>query len=138
MEAAQPAPRKVPLLASIVSVVFGFGSLVALLGALHAMPSWLDVNQPVHQPIALRIAYILMQALVLAGSVLLWKMKPLAGKLFLASFVMSLASLPLVHSTRPIPFATNFIGFALQAAIVAYVWWVTARWQATQPVAPQT
>ena len=120
--------RNPPILARIISLFIGVGSLLMLLRAAHLVPPHARLGPLTEQSIPFHIVYIAGELFSLIGAILLWRLKPYAAELFVASLVCSLVGMALVqHDTPPIPYSTlfNVIGNLIFAAICAYVWRVT-------------
>jgi hypothetical protein len=130
--------RKPPLLATLISVLWGGIALLFLLAMLHLGPlrdhyQWME-----QQSMAYRATYICIEVLYLIGSILLWYMKPLAGKIFLTSLILSLVLTTLFHSISNLSLSLpqQMERFALLTAITCYSWWVTAYKRTTRSAAP--
>lgn len=127
--------RKVPVLASIISILYGFVSIIGLLALFHVGGHTFGLQIVLQEPVTARIVYGAAQICMLVGAVLLWKMKPQAAGYFLADFVLTLLWYGLLYKSSPHHLLWDVGNFALQAAIVGYVWRVTDRWQASRVIA---
>jgi uncharacterized membrane protein len=129
--------RKIPVLASVISLLLGSTSCVVLLGALHVV-HLRAFQERLPQSVTYHAIHNAGFACIVMGSVLLWKMRRPASWWLLAGFVLSavagtIANMP-SRDTSPASRIESWVIFVLlYGSIVIYSWWETKRWERTRP-----
>jgi hypothetical protein len=126
-----------PTHAKLLSLFWGASSCLGILKRLHVLLTKFPPTYTSHLLLHQFLPWT-ESALVLAGAILLWNMRPLAAKLFLANlaitvtgtiyltFVSPDSQMVLLKQKSYFPWIL-VIGIGYSALCAGYVWWVTSR-----------
>jgi hypothetical protein len=122
-----------PAAAKLISILYLLAACVRLLVFFHILPARYGLHfSYAEHPLTSQFALLTSAAILLPGAVFLWKLRPIAAKLFLVYLLLS-ASLtiyltyisPDTQMLQGYPFF-SLLRFVIAAAVCTYAWWVTS------------